>query len=253
MEMVLRDPYYIKNIDNPSEEIQLVAVNKNGILLKFIKSPSVKVQWEALKNNVWAIEYIENPLEEMCILAVESAWNTLKFIKNPSENVLIKAVGSKGWSLQFVKNPSLELQRIATIKDWDSIKYISSPLEEIQLLAVDSYYGALSFIKEPTLRVKRKAITINAEAINFLKEINEEEMRLFLGDNIEIIKYKGSRVDIEIVKAVLKEKLASEEIDKDYIVKFADCEALILDKANFIYQFGSAKSKRIYVDYKLSY
>ena len=78
-------------------------------------------------------------------------------------------------------------------------------------------------------------------------------MRLYIEDNIDIIKYVASIVDIEIVKTVLKEKLASEEIGSDYVIKFADCEALIIDKVDFIHRYGSIASKRIFVDYKLSY
>lgn len=217
------------------------------------KNHCVNVQWEELKSNVWAIENIEKPSEEMCLFAVKSAWNTLKFIKNPSDVVLERAVSEKGWAIQFIKNPSIEIQKIAVKKDWDSIKYIIEPTQEIQLLAVNSYYCALKYIKFPTLMVKRKAIMQNAEAVNFLEDINEDEMRLFIEDNVDIIKYVAGIVDIEMVKIVLEKKLASADIEPSYVIKFANCRALIIDKADFIHEYGSEKAKRVFVDYKLSY
>lgn len=217
------------------------------------KDPLNQAKWEELKNNVWAIENIEKPSEEMCLYAVKTAWNTLKFIKNPSDNVLEEAVSVKGWAIQFIEDPSIEIQKKAVEKDWDSIKYVIDPIEEVQLLAVNSYYGALKYIKQPTLKVKRTAITKNAEAVNFLEGINEEEMSLFIEDNIDIIKYVASIVDIEIVKIILKKKLSCEDIEPSYVIKFVNCEALIIDKADFIHEYGSEKAKRIFVDYKLSY
>ena len=217
------------------------------------KDPSTQVKWKALKKNVWVIENIEKPSEEMCLYAVKTAWNTLKFIKNPSDNVLEEAVSVKGWAIQFIEDPSIKIQKRAVEKDWDSIKYVIDPIEEVQLLAVNSYYGALKYIKQPTLNVKRAAIAQNAEAVNFLEDINEDEMRLFIEDNIDIVKYVASIVDIEMVKIVLVKKLSSEDIEASYVIKFVNCEALIIDKADFIHEFGCEKAKRIFVDYKLSY
>ena len=55
------------------------------------------------------------------------------------------------------------------------------------------------------------------------------------------------------VEEILRDKFKSENIDKNYILKFINCNVLTMDKTNFIYNYGSENAKRIFVDYNLSY
>lgn len=59
------NPFLIKDIENPSKRLQLVAVKKYGNSIKYIKNPSEEVQIAALKNDNDSIQYIENPSEEV--------------------------------------------------------------------------------------------------------------------------------------------------------------------------------------------
>ena len=45
------NPSYIKSIENPTEEMQIIAVKSNGMLLNYIKNSTEKVKWETLKAN----------------------------------------------------------------------------------------------------------------------------------------------------------------------------------------------------------
>ena len=66
---VNQDPlYHVNNsvdalqyIDDPSEEVQMVAVKKNGYAIMHIDDPSEEVQMVAVQKSVKAIEYIKNP------------------------------------------------------------------------------------------------------------------------------------------------------------------------------------------------
>src|SRR3712207_7225332 len=75
IEYIKKDPYYIKLIQNPTEEMKILAVSRNGLLIRYLKKPSTEVIWTALKSNIWAIEYVENPTERMCMYCVEDSWN----------------------------------------------------------------------------------------------------------------------------------------------------------------------------------
>ena len=74
----------IQYIKNPSEAVQLAAVNKYGDSIQCIKNPSEAVKLAAVKKDRCAIEYIENPSEELKLIAVNH-------IKNPSEEVKLAA------------------------------------------------------------------------------------------------------------------------------------------------------------------
>lgn len=60
IEMIKRFPTIIENIKNPTDEMKLLAISKNGLVLKFIDNPTKEMQELAIENNVRAIQYIED-------------------------------------------------------------------------------------------------------------------------------------------------------------------------------------------------
>ena len=57
MKQVLRRPGSIKDIDNPSEELQLIAVKLNGNTIQYINNPKRrKLQLAAVEQDGWAIK-----------------------------------------------------------------------------------------------------------------------------------------------------------------------------------------------------
>jgi hypothetical protein len=113
LEAVKKDGYAIQYIKNPSEEMQLIAVKQNGYAIKFIKNPSKAVQLEAVKQDGCAIQYIKNPSEEMQLIAVKQNGYAIQYIKNPSALLQLEAVKENGYAIQFIKNPSAAVQLIA--------------------------------------------------------------------------------------------------------------------------------------------
>ena len=57
--------YVIDCIENPTEEMQLLAVKQRGYAIQFIKNPTEEVQLEAVKQEYKAIDYIANPTEKV--------------------------------------------------------------------------------------------------------------------------------------------------------------------------------------------
>ena len=56
--LIKNKPNFIGYIDNPSEEVQLAAVNGTGSLIQNIKNPSEQVQLSAVQQNGNFIKYI---------------------------------------------------------------------------------------------------------------------------------------------------------------------------------------------------
>lgn len=245
------DPLYIKYIENPTEEEQIEAVKRNGMVIRFINNQSYNVKREAILNNPLCIEYIEDLPEELGILAVKLLWNSIKYIKNLTDNIMKEAVKSKGWAIQFIENPSEEIKLLAVAKDFDAIKYIKVPSEEVQIRAIESYWGAIRFIDNPTLEARRCAIRIDEEAINYIMNYDLDDLKIFIGDNINIVKYVYDSIDIETILDIIKEKICRDDIDDKYMRDFLELEVLEMNKVEFVKNYGSKKAKMILVDYKL--
>lgn len=246
------NPSYIQDLNEVDEELNLFIVNNNGNNVKYIKNPSKEVQKEAIKNVPLSVQYIEKIDEEIGIISVKSLWNSLGLIKNPTEEIIKEAIKTKGWAIQFVKDPSEELQVLAVEKDYDAIKYIKNPSENVQLKAINNYYTAIRFIENPTLKAKIEAIRLNGEAINYISNYDLDEIKIFISENINVVKYIYESIDIDIVVEVLINKVKDDNIEKKYMKNFLDLEILEMNKINFVREYGSKKAKKLLVDYKLS-
>jgi len=115
----------------PTEQVQLEAVRKNGLVIDYIKNPSEQVQLEAVRQNGSAIRYINNPSEQVQLAAVRQFGRAISYINNPSEQLQLEAVKQDGWAIEYIKNPSEQLQLEAVKQTGSAIEYIKNPYPSV--------------------------------------------------------------------------------------------------------------------------
>ena len=76
-------------------------------------------------------------------------------------------------------------------------------------------------------------------------------MKLFIKDNINVVKYIYESIDPELVVEVLIEKLNEGDMTRQYMMDFLDLEILEMDKISFIKEYGDKETKKLLVDCKL--
>ena len=76
-------------------------------------------------------------------------------------------------------------------------------------------------------------------------------MKLFIKDNINVVKYIYESIDPELVVEVLIEKLNEGDMTREYMMDFLDLEILEMDKISFIKEYGDKETKKLLVDCKL--
>ena len=145
--MIRNNPYVIGRIENPTEEMQLLAVQLNGQALQYITNPSPAVQEAAIANTARAIQFIDNPSEDIKLQAVRAGWNNLSYLENPSQELIDAALDQSGWAIKYIKDAGHDLQLRAVNKNYDAVKYIKDPAEDVQLAAVRGNYEALRYIE----------------------------------------------------------------------------------------------------------
>lgn len=99
------------------EETQLKAISEGGWWwLNQIKNPTEKVQLEVVKKNGGAIYHIIDkgitPSEEVQLEAVKGYDDAILFIKNPSEKVQLEAVKGYGNAILFIRNPTEKVKAL---------------------------------------------------------------------------------------------------------------------------------------------
>ena len=118
-------------IENPSEEIQKLAVQQDEYNIKFIENPSYELQKLAVQQNGAVIRYIENPSYELQKLAVQENGYAIEYIENPSEEIQKLAVQQDGYAIYYIENPSEEVQKIAVKQNINIYKYINNPYPSV--------------------------------------------------------------------------------------------------------------------------
>ena len=161
------DPQILQHIENPSEELQLIAVSQDSF-----KKFNMTRHWREDFEN--AIRWIPNPSEKVQMAAVSQDGTAIKFIKNPSEKIQMAAVEEDNGALEFIVNPSEKVQ-IASVKQSHpikasvSIKFISDPSEKVQIASVEAYSGSIKYIQNPTPKVQMIACKDYAPNIEYIK------------------------------------------------------------------------------------
>lgn len=183
---------YIQKVgrsDNYRVELQFVAVNLLGKLIKYLKNPPELVVLEAIEQNPRSIKYVLNPSEQMQLAAVGQNGSVLQYIKNPSEKVQKEAVSDDGISIRFVDNPSFEVKMEAVQQTGLAIQFIDNPNEELQIVAVKQNGKSIRYIETPTTRVQMMAVSRNGLAVEYIENPSERVQLMAVTRNGRALQY----------------------------------------------------------------
>ena len=123
--LVTKNPHFIMKIDNPSEEIQMLAINANPHVINHIDDPSYEVQKRALALNPLTILYFFCPTEQQQMIAVKSNPRAIFSIKDvvPADSVqLYVAKNDPKTYSRYVENAMYHSQRYRDLVPSPSVK-----------------------------------------------------------------------------------------------------------------------------------
>lgn len=70
LDIIKENGFVIQYITDPSEEIQLAALEQNYDSIRYITNPTINAQLFAVSNNGYLLQYISNPTDEVQLAAV---------------------------------------------------------------------------------------------------------------------------------------------------------------------------------------
>ena len=164
------DGRVIEHIDNPTEELQILAIDDNrSECIKYIKWPTEKVQIMALKRYISNFRYINNPTYRVKLMALKKDGRLIEVIKNPTEELKLLALINYSSAIHFIKNPSDDLIRLALESNGSIISKISNPTEEQQLIAVKNDGLVIRYLMPGASEaVQLAAVKQNASSFEYL-------------------------------------------------------------------------------------
>lgn len=80
--------------DTKSEKEQTAHVRKNPSDIKYIENPSEFIQLLAVNSSAWVIKYIEHPTEAVQNISMVKWPSGIRYIKNPTQEALLIALKS---------------------------------------------------------------------------------------------------------------------------------------------------------------
>tara|TARA_Y100000389_G_scaffold177617_1_gene190038 strand:- start:1464 stop:1868 length:405 start_codon:yes stop_codon:yes gene_type:complete len=91
IDFVINYPESIEKIINPSERVQLAAVETDGTAIQYIDDPTEAVKLAAINKDSYAIKYIDFPSDELKLIALIDNPDLKRFIPNLSPNLQAKS------------------------------------------------------------------------------------------------------------------------------------------------------------------
>lgn len=180
-EKVRKNPAFLKDLEDPDEELMLYAVRSAWNNLKYFKEPTPGVRMAALESKGWAIQFIKDPVQEEKLLAV----------KRDAD------------ALQYIQEADCEVQLTAVKNSWRAIRYIGDPCYEARILAVKKNEQAINYISGYSTEELNEYLKLNLNIVKYIyDDIDLEELagvlaEVFSGDPDE--KFIKDFMELEII------------------------------------------------------
>ena len=193
--------------------IENIFYTKIGLAIKYIKNPTKKVCFKAVKNDGWAIKYIENPTEEMCLEAVKQDGTAIQFIKNPQEYLCLMAIKKYGSTIQYIDNPSEEVCLKAVKQNGYFICYILKKNQSFDIVQAffDFDWSKSEYSREDCYEYLAK------------KFITKDQALIMIQDDPKYINFVSKKIQRDLIEMKPElEKYLNKKENEDNINDFFD-------------------------------
>lgn len=168
---------YLPLVKNPPEEMILFHVEHHAdTLIKHVDNPSDELIMKAIKRNGYVIKYLKQYSHEMALEAVKENGMALRYVEHPSTEIEMAAVKQEGMALQFVIEPTPAIIKAAITQNGRAIAHVVDPSPELEIMAVKQSGYAIGYVKKQTPELIRLAVDQNAYAINSITKENDKEI-----------------------------------------------------------------------------
>jgi hypothetical protein len=160
--VILKDISLFEYVEQ-TEELCNFLLNKNGLILEYIKDKNPKYCYLAIKQNALAIQFVDNQTPQLCQMAVRKNGLALQYIKNQNHDLCLLAIRQNPIALEYVTEQTDKL-----------IKDIIDNLEKWILSSENDSIAIFSRIKNQTFDVCKFFITLHPVCLKYIKSQSEK-------------------------------------------------------------------------------
>ena len=181
--VIKNNPFAIKYINNPSDELCKISVQTCGTSIRFIKK-TFDMCMMAVEQNIFSFQYIGDIYYGVTKYVLNKKGRLLKYVKNQTPELCLIAVSNNGEALEFVKNQTEEICWAAIKQDGNAIYFAKEQTYEMCMYAINNGCPLFS-IKQPiTLEMAMLAVSRKGYNIEHVPpEIITQEMCIIAAQN----------------------------------------------------------------------
>lgn len=142
------DKKFIERVTFQNTTIQFEAVKADPYYIRYIKAPDEEVIRYAVSRDPDVFRHIKNPSEELKTIAVERDGNIIQYISNPGFELKKKAVQQNGTAIRHISNPEPEIQKLAIQQTWEAVKYIEHIDDNVKTFIEKNSMPASIYLEE---------------------------------------------------------------------------------------------------------
>lgn len=139
---------FIERVTAQNTKMQFKAVKANPYYIRYIKAPDEEVVRYAVSRAPDVFQYIKNPSEELKTIAVERDGNIIQYINNPGFELKKKAVQQNGNAIRHISNPEPEIQELAIQQTWEAVKHIEHIDDNVKTFIEKNSMPASIYLEE---------------------------------------------------------------------------------------------------------
>lgn len=196
---VAKNPFLLKDIQNPhylickkavevggtvlhfvpdeykTEEMSLIAVRKSGFALQYVKKQTPIICMEAVKEQGYALEFVVDKTPDICLEAVKRNGDALCWVPEDfkTSEMCFIAINQSGISLEHIssQNKTYEMCLEAVKNHAHALRYVPENFQTDELVkaAIVKNTGSLCHVINQTPEVCLMALKLNAQSLRDVK------------------------------------------------------------------------------------
>ena len=176
--MCIRDRYISVKTHRVIEE----AVRTKGWAIQFVDNPSEDLQMIAVSRDYDAIKYIKDPSENVQLEAIKTYYAAIKFINKPTVKAKIEAVKINGEAINYINNYDFDEIKLFIEANINVVKYIYDSIEIDLVIEVLVNLVKKDNISRRYIRDFLELEILEMDKINFIREYGSKNAKKFLVD-----------------------------------------------------------------------
>lgn len=174
LKLIEKEVSFFNSVSPLTESNILLALERNGLVLKYIENQTDEMIETALKQNAMALQYVRNKTDRICLTAVKHCGRALQFVEKQTPIICETAIKKYAPSFLYVKEQTDELSLLAVTRDSRLFRLVKKQTLEICLAAIRKNGLLLEYVEPQfkTEEVVRLAVKQNVNAIQFVECIS---------------------------------------------------------------------------------